>query len=63
MVGTDALEVCQECGYPLIIDPDMGIREISGLCGDCDLAMGQACPDCRAEPYEPCHIDCSSRWT
>ena len=63
MVGTDALDTCRECSYPLIVDPDMGIREVSGLCGDCDLAMGQACPDCRAEPYEPCRIDCSSRWT
>ena len=63
MVGTDALDTCRECSYPLIVDPDAGIRELSGLCGDCDLAMGQACPDCRAEAYEPCRIDCSSRWT
>jgi len=25
-------------------------------------AMGRTCDDCRAEPYCPCHVDCSSRW-
>jgi hypothetical protein len=23
----------------------------------------EACPDCKAESGEPCHIACSSRWT
>lgn len=26
-------------------------------------AMSQSCPDCKAEPYEPCHPECSSHWT
>jgi len=25
-------------------------------------AMGRTCDDCGAEPYCPCHVDCSSRW-
>jgi hypothetical protein len=24
--------------------------------------MDVACDDCRAQPGEPCHVDCSSRW-
>lgn len=22
----------------------------------------QVCPDCQAEPGQPCHVDCMSRW-
>lgn len=24
--------------------------------------LSQSCPDCKSEPFQPCHYDCSSRW-
>jgi hypothetical protein len=25
--------------------------------------LDEACPDCLAQPGEPCHPDCSTNWT
>lgn len=62
-----AYEYCEECGLDLdahVIVPVNGhpfaqcLRE-----PELEPPTDEACPDCRAEVGESCHIDCSSRWT
>lgn len=35
IAGWETDETCEVCGYPLIDDPEAGIRDPSPLCSDC----------------------------
>ena len=43
-------------------DEDHGDDITSGPPTDTD-PLDHPCPDCLAQPGEPCHPDCSSNWT
>lgn len=41
----------------------LALRSTTVRAGMAWAGMGETCPDCGADPGEPCHWDCSSNWT